>query len=432
MQAREEENRPAHYVQIVEEKCNGCVLCMKVCPTKAIRVRDSQKARIEGVCIDCGECIRACPRGAVEVDTSGRHRESLSRYPIIGPSPVLYAQFGEDVTPNEVLLALRKAFRFVYDQSYTHELFNAATELYIQECREEEREDVWPIISPVCPVVNRLIAYRFPSLLRQILPIMPPRELAARELKRRLYCERVFKTEDFGLYHVSPCSAKMMSIKEPMLLESSYIDGVMGINEIFDAVKRHVGQVEEEVILHHSSGIGVGWGMSGGEIAGLGQGNYLAVSGMQETIRYLEKIEMGLLRDIEYIEFRSCSESCIGGPLTVADKYQAKRTLEGLVRKFGIEKRVGLNRVRKVYGEGWFSSNKVRTPLANTLKSLSISEAIDRQDHIEQILKMLPRKECAACGSPDCRTFAEDVVDGRATLRECVFLEASKVRGERM
>ncbi|MBN1104408.1 MAG: 4Fe-4S dicluster domain-containing protein [Deltaproteobacteria bacterium] len=420
---------PSHYVQIVEEKCNGCVLCMKACPTKAIRVREDQKARIEGVCIDCGECVRVCPRGAVEVVTTGSDHGKLNRYPIIGPSPVLYTQFGEEFTPNEILLAVRKAFRYVYDQAYTHELFNAATELFIQECREGKREVNWPIISPVCPVVNLLIAYRFPSLLDHILPIVAPREIAARELKRRLYCEGVFNTDEFGIYHVSPCSAKMLSIKEPMFLEASHINGVLGINEVFHAVKRHLGQVDEEVILHHSSGVGIGWGGSGGEIAGLGLGNYLAVSGMQETIRYLEKIEMGLLTDVEYIEFRSCSEGCIGGPLTVADKYQAKRTLEKIVRKFGVEKRVSIKRVQKAYQEGWFASNKVRSPLNDPLKRLSIPDAIERQERIEQLLQRLPRKECALCGSPDCRTFAEDVVDGRASPERCMFLKRSIAGG---
>ena len=50
-----------NYVKINEELCNGCVLCMKVCPAQAIRVKDNKLARIEGECIDCGECIKACP-----------------------------------------------------------------------------------------------------------------------------------------------------------------------------------------------------------------------------------------------------------------------------------------------------------------------------------------------------------------------------------
>lgn len=426
MMAAEENNRPFHYVHVVEEKCNGCVLCMKACPTSAIRVR-KEKARIEGVCIDCGECLRVCPRDAMRAVTTGMDLANLSRFTILSVSPVLYAQFGPEATPNRILLALRKVFKFVYDQAFTHELYSAAAELYIQKCREEKR-DVWPLISPVCPVVNRLIAYRFPSLLDHILPIITPRELAARELRKRLYCEKVFRLEDFGLYHVTPCSAKMIEVKEPMFLKNSYFDGILGISEVFNVVNKYIAEVEEEIILHQSSGVGIAWGLCGGEMAGFGHGNFLAVSGMQETIRYLEKIEMGLLRDIEFIEFRSCSEGCIGGPLTVADKYQAKTTVERLTRKYGIEKRVNTSSIKKAFDEGWFFIEKKSAPSAPR-KRLSISEAIERQDQIEKVLQTLPQKECGACGSPDCRTFAEDVVDGNSSMRECVYLRMAK-KGE--
>jgi hypothetical protein len=69
---------------------------------------------------------------------------------------VLYAQFGEEVMPNEVLLALRKTFKYVYDQAYIHELYNVAVELTSRKTEEKEGA-VRPLISPVCPVVNRLI-----------------------------------------------------------------------------------------------------------------------------------------------------------------------------------------------------------------------------------------------------------------------------------
>ena len=286
-EAAEENQR--HYVQIDEKRCNGCVLCMKACPTKAIRVKDKRVARIEGVCIDCGECIRVCPRGAIKAITTGSAASRISPYTIISASPVLYTQFGEDVMPNDILLALRKVFKYVYDQAYTHELCNVATELYIRENRGRE-DAIWPLISPVCPVVNRLIAYRFPSLLKHIIPVITPREIAARELKKRLYCESVFKTKEFGVYHVTPCSAKMISINEPMFLEASYLDGAMGINEVYEVVKKNLHEVDEDVMLHRSGGVGMGWSICGGEIAGLDEGNYLAVSGLRETILGWESI----------------------------------------------------------------------------------------------------------------------------------------------
>jgi hypothetical protein len=142
---------------------------------------------------------------------------------------------------------------------------------------------------------------------------------------------------------------------------------------------------------------------------------------MQETIRYLEKIEMGLFRDIEYFEFRACPEGCIGGPLTVADKYQAKGILRKFGPMFGQGKRVRRSQVQRAYKEGWFLSETQEICTVKDEKRLSIAEAIARQDRIESILQKLPGKECGQCGSPDCKTFAEDVADGKVNA-ECCFM----------
>ena len=90
------------------------------------------------------------------------------------------------------------------------------TELYIKE-RREERDVDCPIISQNCPVVNRLIAHSFPSLLKHMLPIITPQEIAARELKERLDGENISQSGDIKVYHITPCPAEMISIREPMI-----------------------------------------------------------------------------------------------------------------------------------------------------------------------------------------------------------------------
>ena len=171
-----------HYVEIDEALCNGCVLCMKACPTKAIRVKNHQVARIEGVCINCGECIRVCPNGAVKaIVTESEIKEG--QYSVVNASTALYAQFGEEVMPNDVLLGLKRmGFDYVHDQSYTNEIFCVALELYFIESLKKLNAPS-PLISPVCPVVIRLIAYRFPSLLKHIPPLPPPRDSGKRGKK---------------------------------------------------------------------------------------------------------------------------------------------------------------------------------------------------------------------------------------------------------
>jgi Fe-S-cluster-containing hydrogenase component 2 len=404
---------------------------MKACPTKAIRLRgrpgEKRIAVLEGECIDCGECVRVCPRDAVRSVTTDNVIEDGSRT-IVSASTVIYAQFQEGVMPNDVLLGLRKmGFRYVHDQSYTSEMFSQALELYIKEHRE--KQDVsFPLISTICPVVVRLIACRFPSLLKNLPRLATPREIVAREAKKRLAEKKNIRSEDMKVLHITPCPAKLMSIKDPILQSHSYLDQAVGISHIYETLKKSIKEVDEDMVLHHSGGLGLGWGMSGGEIAGL-EKDCLAVSGIQESIRYLEKIEMGLLQDIDYIEIRTCTGGCLGGPYTVVDKYLAEHNLRKMIGNYGLEKRVKSDYVKKLYEAGWFFTDKwIDHEEDQTLPS-AIAEGIEKANSVEELLRQLPQSECGMCGSPNCRTFAEDVIDGRMPLENCLYLnqKSSKV-----
>jgi len=330
-------NRPVHYVEVDEALCSGCVLCMKACPMKAIRIRDGV-ARIEGVCIDCMECARVCPEGAIRGVSTADAGPARRSEDVVCPSSVLYSQLGEDFLPNDILLGLRKmGFRYPFDQSYTAEIYEFAIELFIRESDPENK------------------------------------------------------------------------------------DRAVGIHAIYDELVRSVQEIDEDRVLHYSGGIGLGWGISGGEIAGL-RAKSIAVSGVHETIRYLERVEMGLLSHIEFLECRICTEGCVGGPFTVADRYQTKQLVQKYVRMFGGERRIKEKFVKKLYREGWFKAERPVLPIHTENIPLTIAERIEQQKQVESILEMLPKKHCGMCGSPDCRTFAEDVVAGKAQLNHCTRL----------
>jgi iron only hydrogenase large subunit-like protein len=393
---------------------------MKVCPTKAIRVK-AGKAHLEGVCIDCAECVRICPRGAIKAVTHEDFNLVDSSNYAVSASTVIYSQFGENVLPNDILLGLKRmGFRYVHDQSYTSEMFSFALEVHIKQSRKIV-DSPFPLISPICPVVVRLIAYRFPSLLKHVLPLATPREIVAREAKKRLSAKYGAQAEQIKVLHITPCPSKMISIKEPVNQTHSYLDTTIGINKIYEVLHKNIQEIDEDVVLHHSSGVGLGWGMSGGEIAG-SEMNCLAISGLQETILYLEKIEMGLLQDIDYLELRTCPEGCLGGPFTVADKYLAKHHLQKFIRIFGVKTRVKYDYIIKLYKEGWFHADREPAPSLTRPPQHAINERIKRLNRVDKILRTLPRKECGICGSPDCRTFAEDVVDGKASIESCLLM----------
>jgi len=416
------QRHPVHYVEIDEELCNGCVLCMKACPMKAIRVKGGV-ARIVGVCIDCMECARVCPNGAVRgVSSADRGLEDRSRCAVC-PSTVLYSQFGEDYLPNDILLGLsRMGFSYVHDQSYTAEMYEFALELYIREKRQTANPP-FPLISPVCPAVVQIVAYRFPSLLTHIPPLATPREIVNREAKRRLVAKRQCAEDEVGVLHIVPCPAIMIREDDPRSR-----DRAVGIGTIYDELSKAVQEANEDEVLHYSGGIGLGWGISGGEIAGL-NAKCIAVSGVHDTIRYLEKVEMGLLDHIEFLECRICTEGCVGGPFAVADRYQTKQLVQKYTRMFGTERRIKEKYIKKLYYEGWFESAREILPIARETPAPTVAERIEQQRKAEEILKKLGGKHCGMCGSPDCRTFAEDVAAGKASAENCAYLKGRIDKG---
>lgn len=418
-----------HHMRIDERSCNGCVLCLRACPTRAIRVQDHTMAKIQGFCIDCGECLRVCPRGAVRAVTSGIGNIERPKT-ILVVSPVFYAQFGEGVSADCVNRALKNmGFLDAVDEFEALETFSTAVETYLNENKGNPRIPR-PLISPVCPVVVRIVAYRFPSLLAHFPPILRPREIAARTIREKSEERYALRANEIKVFHVTPCSAKMMAIENPILVNDSYLDGAIGMNEIYLGVKSQLKKDKGAAGFPAGFGLGLAWGKSGGEIATMAEGNFLAVSGIQETVRYLEKIEMGLLDGIDYVELRPTPAGCIGGPLTVVDRYQAKHTIERTILRHGVQRSADRGRIEALYHEGRLFTHREPGPLKVGFKALPLAEAIERQSRIEQLSQTLPMKECGVCGSPDCRTLAEDVIDCKASLDDCVYLRLFRNDGK--
>ena len=59
---------PRYKVQVIEEKCTGCKLCIKEFECPALYFdKEREKVSINPVwCIECGCCVHACPKGAIE------------------------------------------------------------------------------------------------------------------------------------------------------------------------------------------------------------------------------------------------------------------------------------------------------------------------------------------------------------------------------
>jgi Na+-translocating ferredoxin:NAD+ oxidoreductase RNF subunit RnfB len=437
-----EKQHSTRFVNFDADLCTGCGSCLRVCPTKAIRIVKHKSIRIVDRCIGCGECLRTCPAVAVQSATSSLEALKKDHVAVALVSPVLYAQF-PGVMPKDILLGLRQmGFQHTIDMSYFLEMFQIATEEFIKRNREAG-DAPWPLISPVCPVVMRLIAFRFPTLLSHVLPVLRPVALMAREVKRRIIPYYMETGEVVALYYINPCPTKMDMARKKTAVQSTVPEVALGINDIYPELAGHVRRIKESDELPFyqtrfeyetcATGNASLWAMSGGEIADMDIDKSLAVSGLEETITYLEKIEMGLFQDIEYIEFRTCREGCLGGVLNVIDKYMAKSTVQKMVKKYGVGKRLPSEKILRLYEKGDFQIEKSPSRLLNLFGKQKGGLSIEAMKKIEKILDTLQGKDCTACGAPDCRTFAEDVVRGDAKIKECLWVRAhGKERGKKL
>lgn len=411
-----------HSVKIDKEKCIGCVTCMQACPTKAIRVHEKKAHIMFERCVDCGECLRVCIHNAVIPITTSTADLNRFKYKVALPSPVLYSQFGHHAMPHEILAILEEiGFDYVYDEALICEMVSQATEKYLDEHRSPR-----PIISSSCPVVVRIIQRLFPSLCNLVIPFEPPREIAAKNLRQEISKKRGIRKEDIGIFHITPCSAKMVSINYPLTLKKSHLEGAIAIKDIYNKVMMRIKKSKKPSLLEKpatTSGIGIGWAIAGGEIRSLKYLHSVSVSGIYDTIKILEDIEAGKLKDIEYLECITCPDGCVGGPLTVENRFISKSNILRLIKIYGRKKKVNGYSVKSLYKKKFFSFENSIKPNPFPPLNRKRNQALKKLKLKEETIKKLPGTNCGVCGAPDCQTLADDIARQKAKIEDCIFFK---------
>ena len=64
----------------------------------------------------------------------------------------------------------------------------------------------------------------------------------------------------------------------------------------------------------------------------------------------------------------------------------------------------------------------------------NIIVAMQKMERMNEILERLPGYDCGSCGSPTCRTFAEDIVRGHCSEMDCIHIlkDQLKVMAQQM
>ncbi|MBQ6421193.1 MAG: 4Fe-4S binding protein [Clostridia bacterium] len=419
-------NQYRHSVVLDVEKCTGCTTCVRRCPTEAIRVVDKHAEIDTERCIDCGECIRLCTHNAKKAMCSKFEHHLDYKWKIALPAPALYGQFNGVDDVDEILQGLIDiGFDDVYEVAKAAEIVSASTRIYLKTERIKK-----PVISSACPVISRLISLRFPYLKDNILPILPPMEVAAINARAEAKAAHPELSDaDIGVFFITPCAAKVSYIRNGYGDYKSNIDVVVALNDIYFQLLGAMKRENAPTVSSEAGMIGVGWASSGGEATAILNDNYLYADGIENCIQVLDSIENGNIPKIEFVELNACIGGCVGGVMTIENPFIAKTRLQTVRRYMPVSKNFLPPDTVCVPPEYVTDSLPSYTPI-NRL-SENMGESMRMMAQIRALRETLPGIDCGACGAPTCRAFAEDMVRGLVTDgRRCIVLEQRKREGE--
>ena len=415
-----------HGFKIDTEKCNGRMHCLRACPTQAIRVKNGKARLLPELCIDCGSCLGVCPTGAITATTITFAELDKYKFKVAVASPALFSQFALNVTPAQVGRALLDlGFDAVWEYAIDIELIDRA----IMDC-VKKWPGPFPLISDSCPVIVRLVQVAYPSMVEHLIPIDAPREIAGRELKRKYSQELGLKPEEIAAIYITPCQAKTISILQPAEEATSYLDGAVGISQIYNDIlvkmrkSANVAETQKDLV---SSSELLHWGAPEGEFPNISPERYLPLAGLTDIIKVFDDIEKGKIRNIEFLECHACQGGCVGGNLTVENLYIARSKSLHLRATMPKPSPDFEAEVKRRYATEDFSMRASVKPRRIEGEVIDLRERVARRKRADELLRGLPLLNCGLCGAPTCKNHAEDVAASRADVGDCVFLSRDRI-----
>lgn len=407
-----------HSVTLDRDKCHGCTNCITHCPTEAIRVQNGKAKIIKERCIDCGECVRVCQSHAKVVVADSFSMLDEFEYNIAMPAPSFYGQFANNISIGQILAAFKKiGFDHVFEVARGAEYVSAATRQLIKTGGLKK-----PIINSACPAVLRLIRERFPDLLGNVLNIISPMEVAAGLAREEASVRTGIPGDKIGVFFISPCPAKVTSVKAPLTVEKSNVSGVITAKKAFNKICPIIENMEGDESLCISAYEGIDWASSGGECSSSGAKDTVAVDEIHNVITVLEEIENGKMATVEFVELSACPSGCNGGPLNVVNPFLSSSRISFQSKTKPKIKEIENLDVDKLKWQKKVEGTPVM-PLDNDL-----DEAMRKMELMDKIYERLPKLDCGSCGSPNCKSLAEDIVRGFARENDCIFLMKERLK----
>ncbi len=400
------QNKDNQVVFTNQARCRDCYRCVRVCPVKAIRLKDGQAQVVQERCIACGTCIRECPQEA----KSFRNDIMMARQLVDGDAPVVAS-----IAPS--FAGIYKPWQWKRLPSALRMLgFDRVEETAIGAWHSAQRTTEHVQSNPgqqhigsACPAVVSWIERYCPERVDDLVPVMSPMRVHAALIRRE-------NGKDTRVVFIGPCVAK----KD----EADRSDGQNLVNcaltfseldEWFRDEKVNLATCEESGFDGAPGTDARFYPVEGGSLrtsemaTDLLTREVMAVSGIVEVKEVLQDDPDGSIR---FVEPLFCTDGCVSGPAVPDMNSGKKRRLEVLQYADdnpGNEMNAvadGLNACFSADRSGHrgnYSEDRIRQVLEKTGKS-------DPEDQLN----------CGACGYDSCREQAIAVLEGLAEPEMCI------------
>lgn len=414
-------NGSAIYHALDASKCIGCTHCMKSCPTEAIRVVNGLAVIDHDRCVYCGQCHRVCPTRAFYVVQDDLAMIHSFKYRVILFPSIMIGQFSEKFSEDQIYDGLKKVgFTHIYEvEQPLQVLIDSVNEVM------KDPETPKPAISIYCPAIVRIIQARYPGLTENLILRKAPHNLAAHFAIEQLMMEGA-RREEIGLFYATPCIAKIAAVKSPVGETESIVDGIVNMNQLYNEVMKVISEGKVADYSDQRKNLsceGITWSLTRGESCHFGSRG-MAIDGIHNAVRFLERLENDQVHGIDFLEMRACDQGCAGGILLSGNRFMTVERLERRAKQYLPAKEIGHDFIKANTSE--LKNKLVLEPILPKPHFVFGKErikAMEKMTRAQRIMCFLPGIDCGACGAPNCHALAEDMVNNKAKMSDCVFLQ---------
>ncbi|HMA68617.1 MAG TPA: [Fe-Fe] hydrogenase large subunit C-terminal domain-containing protein [Candidatus Mcinerneyibacterium sp.] len=404
-----------HTVTINKKRCIGCTRCLRVCPTKALRIRNGKAVILKDRCIDCGECMRVCPQNAIEADIDDLEEINNYNHKLLVYSSVLIGQFTKYKNFKKIL----SLFSYLgFDEIVGVDIGALIISDTIRSYLKANNDKTY--ITTNCPAVVRLIQVKYPSLIDNLLPFKSMLDVAGEYLKREYIKENNVSSSNIGLFYLSPCPAKAVAIYQPEGEVDKIFDGVFSMEEVYNNLRYIMEKkdihLDKDVEMKKVTKNSLLWSTMGDVERQFKDLTSLRIDGIDNVIEFLEEMEEGNIKDINLVDMYSCQNGCVGGVFTNENPFISEYRIKQIASDFKDK----IEEVPPICEGDFCSLTKALKPRPLEPLDKNMKNAVKKMQEIEKVFKKLPKLNCSICGSPTCYNLAEDIVlNENVTIYDC-------------